>query len=267
MLAGGRESTLTIPIPTSRLPARNRILKRYQTYFLRSVSLPDISPPQSGGMDGVYADAATLVVYSGHGSVSSSPRKLAMSKAIDVADGGGVYVGSTTPCDVELSDLHLGALAGSRARIVIYDSSCTGHSSDLLAGGPGGAGNFDFRFQNENNLIWQYLAFADSPVLGTWELTATGPATGASSNLVGWLAVMANPEPGFYNQPIVYTTLDAFDSYQSLDSRHFGANYLTQAFIPGAPPTAVNGMRATSSMTQDDPFGDVNNDPTPSACN
>lgn len=240
-------------------------------FFEGSELIPFLDQPSPGekGSDHMLADAATLLVVSMHGTTSSDDRFLVGSENVIPYPEDANFVPGTdgkTPCDVRLKDLKLGGLHGSKARVVIYDASCVGHSTDLLAAGLDAP---DFTIQNIENRVWQYLAFQDSPYLGTTELTASGEATAVSSNRYGWLEMMTANVPENLNQPIIYTSLDETEpgGYPVLDARHENANYLYGDYIPAAPPATQNAMRATSSMTQDDPFGMENDDPAFNNCN
>ncbi|HEX9942130.1 MAG TPA: hypothetical protein VGG03_08945 [Thermoanaerobaculia bacterium] len=131
----------------------------------------------AGGLDSIYADAALLSVYAGHGNKGllqwGYPR-----------DG---------VCTIDFSkNMRLGAMSGAASGFGIYITSCTLHTSSLVDGG---------------NWQWlrQQFGYHNSPSVHGDGAKNFFNGTGSKSNKNSWLGAMED-RPGWFtgdNSPIV----------------------------------------------------------------
>lgn len=148
------------------------------------------------GKDHLWADAATLSVFMGHGThnLIAYRRPTITPTATEV-------------CQLNFSDgIRLGYAGGNKTRVALFAASCVGFAADLLDPDDGD----DFLDGLGKRHSWQFLTFYDSPSLD--DLMFPNFVTLLSKgdpNYLAWIgATYLNP-PNDYNQPIVYTTYNA----------------------------------------------------------
>ena len=214
----------------------------------------DDQPDGLVGHDGLYGDAATFSVFTGHGA-----HNLLAYRRPSVTPGG------SNVCQIFFSDrVRLGIAGGNRARVAAFAASCVGYAADLLQED----GADDFRDGLGQSNSWHHLTFYDSPTMDTLMFPNFVTLSGQGKPTTeAWISATEFNPPLDYNQPIVYTTYnsvaDAGQPFDYLGTRHEFSRLLTGAELPPTAPTMYTAFMYTYSLDDGD---DDNNDPMPSEC-
>jgi hypothetical protein len=212
------------------------------------------------GQDHVWADGSTLAVYAGH-----SAQDHLVFGASESAPNGNV-------CELRFSLEHtqLGILAGKRARLAMFLSSCVGYMDE--AAGPGILNENDFFNGLGKNNSWIYMAFFDEARISTYrpkmfvECVDGSKGYGAYNNHC-WQDTMWFYTPDYKSQPIFISTGRSDESLTELNKRHEESNFLTGAHLPPTRTTPFNW--STDNMYWVATWNDGipnNEDPIPSEC-
>ncbi len=180
--------------------------------------------PVGYGKDHLYADAARVAVFAGHGHVGlHSWGKLDPDPNIN-------------ECRVKTGSYNLGTLTGDMNSLFINAASCNGAVSndldDPMKCFRGGFAQSQFR---------QWLGFMNSPHIDSWQLTTfyqalTSEYDSASGHVDVWLDVMEWPEAAIHNYPVVYTKFDDYEFQTGHDELvHYGMNMKTTKYMSDNP--------------------------------
>ncbi len=225
-----------------------------------ATDIRDVCFGNNFGQDHMFADGNSLMVFAGHGTSDAKRIQFAYT------DPNGRCTAS-----IKDGDVWLGRGRGARARVAIWASSCTGHH---IYEGQSTPPNYkSFRRSLGENLVWQHLAFYDSPglnrdALAVWFNRLAEPF---SSNTWTWLQEAWKPIQNDPNRPIVFTvsapgTPDsaAFDRSDFANLR--AGDWGIRNQFPEPPPGSVQEIGPVhweSSMTDIDL---ENDDPYPTTC-
>lgn len=198
--------------------------------------------PMGYGKDHLFADAARVTVFAGHGHI-------------------GVHTWGELDPDPEINDCRvltdsyaLGTRSGDQSALFINAASCGG----ALSTDPDDPMRC-FRQAWQTAEFRQWLGFIDSPHVDSWALSTfyqslNSDPQGGDGHVDVWIDVMEWPEAGVHNYPVIYTKSDDYEFQSGQDELiHYELNMRSYRHMNNNPePKTHISMSPTVGDDQDE---------------